>query len=420
MDWTRAAGGSIWSYSVRAANDPCPINESAIMPSAQPSKLKSHVAGERPPFERIALLLQGGGALGAYQGGVYAALSEANIEPDWVAGISIGSLNSALIAGNPPELRVARLREFWEEITGGPLMSFPLFQGEIKGDYLHSLINQFRAMGVVLAGAPHFFTPRLPPPFFHAPGSIEALSFYDTSPLRATLERLADFDRINAGEMRLSVGATNVRTGNFAYFDTTTHQIRPEHVIASGALPPGFPPIEIEGEFYWDGGIVSNTPLQWVLDSRPRKDTLAFQVDLWSARGEMPRDLNEVDVRTKEIRYSSRTRQGTDQFKKQQRLRRGVASLLQHLPSEYRDDPKWKVFEGEADEKVYNIVHLIYRASKYEGSSKDFEFSRRTMEEHWRAGYNDTVRTLRHPEVLQRPTNPDGFSTFDLAVDGRE
>ena len=225
------------------------------MSSPPPSKLKSHVVRERPHFERIALLLQGGGALGAYQGGVYAALAEANIEPDWVAGISIGALNSALIAGNPPELRVARLRAFWEEIPGGPL-GIPLIQGEIKGDYLHSVINQFRAAGVLFAGAPNFFKPRLPPPFLQAPGTIEALSFYDTTPLRSTLERLVDFDRINAGEMRLSVGATNVRSGNFAYFDTTTHEIRAEHIIASGALPPGFPPVEIEGEFYWDGGIV--------------------------------------------------------------------------------------------------------------------------------------------------------------------
>ncbi len=389
------------------------------MPPEQPSKLKSHVATERPPFERIALLLQGGGALGSYQAGVFAALSEANIEPDWVAGISIGSLNAALIAGNPPELRVARLREFWEEITGGPLR-IPLIQGEIKGDYLHSLINQLRAMSVVFAGAPNFFTPRVPPPFLHSPGTIEAVSFYDTTPLRATLERLVDFDRINAGKMRLSVGATNVRTGNFVYFDTTTHEIRPQHVMASGALPPGFPPVEIEGEFYWDGGVVSNTPLQWVLYNKPRQDTLAFQVDLWSARGEMPRDLKEVDNRTKEIRYSSRTRQGTDQFKKQQQLRRAVSRLLKQLPGDRRNDPEWKLVEAEADEKVYNIVHLIYHASRYEGASKDFEFSRRTMEEHWRAGYNDTVRTLRHPEVLERPTNPEGFSTFDLSVDGRE
>ena len=278
------------------------------------------------------------------------------------------------------------------------------------------MINQFRAMRVLFAGAPGFFKPRVLPPFFQAPGTTEALSYYDTSPLRETLERYADFDRINSGPMRFSVGAANVRTGNFVYFDTTTHQIRPEHIMASGALPPGFPPVEIDGEFYWDGGIVSNTPLQWVLDSHPRADTLAFQVDLWNARGEIPRDLTEVDLRTKEIRYSSRTRLGTDEFQKTQRLRRAVNNLLKQLPEDHRSDPEWQLLESEADEKVYNVVHLIYRASAYEGSCKDYEFSRQTMVEHWKAGCDDTVRTLRHPQVLQRPTNAEGFSAFDLST----
>ena len=388
------------------------------MTSSPPQTLDSHIARGRPPFERIALLLQGGGALGSYQAGVFDALFEAGIHPDWVAGISIGSLNAAVIAGNPPEKRVARLREFWEEITAAPLL--PLIKGiDIKGDYLHSFVNQLRAFKVLLSGAPNFFEPRSLPPFLHAPGTPGALSYYDTKPLRATLERLVDFDRINSGPMRLSVGATNVATGNFVYFDTTTHEIRPEHIMASGALPPGFPPVEIEGEYYWDGGIVSNTPLQWVLDSHPRADTLAFQVDLWSARGELPRDLNEVDLRTKEIRYSSRTRLGTDEFQKMQRLRRAVDHLLRELPEERRNDPEWKLLESEADEKVYNVVHLIYRANKYEGACKDYEFSRQTMVEHWKAGCNDTIRTLRHPQVLQRPTNAEGFGAFDLAIDGQ-
>ena len=285
----------------------------------------------------------------------------------------------------------------------------PLLGLEFKGDYLHSVVNQFRAFRVLLAGAPNFFKPRALPPFLHAPGTPGAVSYYDTEPLKATLERLVDFDRINSGPMRLSVGATNVATGNFVYFDTTTHKIRPEHIMASGALPPGFPPVEIEGEFYWDGGIVSNTPLQWVLDSHPRADTLAFQVDLWSARGEVPRDLNEVDLRTKEIRYSSRTRLGTDQFEKMQRLRRAVDHLLRKLPPEHRDGEEWQLLESEADEKVYNVVHLIYRANKYEGACKDYEFSRQTMVEHWKAGCNDTIPTLRHPQVLQRPTNAEGL-----------
>ena len=265
------------------------------MSGHQPPKHRTHVSKDRPPFERIALILQGGGALGAYQAGVYQALAEANLHPDWVAGMSIGAVNSALIAGNPPEKRVQQLRAFWETVSAPPF-GMSRFSGlKIEGEFMHSAVNQLRSLGILFGGAPGFFAPRVPPPFLNPPGSPEALSFYDVAPLKATLERLVDFDLLNAGTMRFSVGAVNVRTGNFVYFDSTTDQIGPEHVIASGSLPPGFPATEIEGEHYWDGGLVSNTPLEWVLDSRPRQDTLAFQIDLWSARGEFPRDLIESD-----------------------------------------------------------------------------------------------------------------------------
>ena len=262
----------------------------------QPTKRKTHVPTERPPFERVALILQGGGALGSYQAGVYQALAEANLHPDWVAGISIGAVNSALIAGNPPEKRVQQLRQFWETVSAPPF-GVPSLPGlNIHGEYMHIAINQMRSFGILLGGAPGFFTPRMPPPFLHPPGAAEAVSFYDVAPLKATLERLVDFDLINESAMRFSVGAVNVRTGNFVYFDNTTHQIGAAHVMASGSLPPGFPATEIDGEQYWDGGLVSNTPLQWVLDSRPRQDTLAFQIDLWSASGEFPRNLMESRV----------------------------------------------------------------------------------------------------------------------------
>ena len=390
------------------------------MSNNRPLHRKTHVVAERPPFERIALLLQGGGALGAYQAGVYQALAEANLHPDWIAGISIGAINSALIAGNPPERRVERLREFWEAITTPPFGVPDFGWFEPKGEFAHSLANQARSAGALLGGAPGFFKPRVPPPFFQPKGTLEAISYYDVAPLRTTLEHLADFDLINAGAMRFSVGAVNVRSGNFVYFDNTTHQIRPEHVIASGSLPPGFPATEIEGEYYWDGGLVSNTPLQWVLDSRPGQDTLAFQVDLWSARGEFPCNLLEAETRQKEIRCSSRTRMATDEFKKKQLLRRATAKLLAKMPPHLLQMPEAEMLAGEADEKVYNLIQLIYRAKHYEGHAKDYEFSRRSMEEHWRSGYNDAVRTLRHPEVLERPNGSDGVFTFDLAYDGRE
>ncbi len=374
----------------------------------------------RPDFERIALLLQGGGALGSYQAGAYQALAEANLHPDWVAGISIGAINSALIAGNAPEKRVEKLRAFWETITTPP-MGIPFLSGlEIKNDMQRQMVNQWRAMGTMLFGAPSFFKPRVPPPIFTPAGNPGSLSFYDIGPLKALLESLVDFDRINARETRFSVGATNVKTGNLTYFDNTTHKVGAAHVMASGSLPPGFPATEVDGEFYWDGGIVSNTPLQWVLDARPRNDTLAFQIDLWSASGELPRDMIEVDVRQKDIRYSSRTRAGTDQFRKMQAVRRAAAMLLTNMRPELRQSPEAELLAQEADTKVYNIIHLIYHARKYEGASKDYEFSRRTMEEHWKTGYDDMIRTLHHPEVLQRPQSADGVFTFDLAKQGRE
>jgi len=386
---------------------------------AQP---ENPAAKRRLPFEVVALVLQGGGALGAYQAGVYEALSEAGIHPNWISGVSIGAINAAILAGNPLNTRIDRLREFWTQVTAdGPWPGagdacFSL----AKGDAMRQLINQMSANFATVGGARGFFSPRPIPPWFQPPGTIEATSFYDTSELKRTLERLVDFDRINSGEIRFSVGAVNVTTGNFVYFDTTTHTIRPDHIMASGALPPGFPAIEIDGERYWDGALVSNTPLQWVVDAEPRRDTLAFQVDLWSARGEFPRDIFEVTTREKEIRYSSRTRAKTDQFKYEQKLRHALAGLLEKLPEDLKKGPEARLLNSVAERKVYNIIHLIYRAKNYEGHSKDYEFSRLSMQEHWRTGYHDALRTLRHPEVLERPRNHEGVFTFDLAAQGRE
>ncbi|MGH6858035.1 MAG: patatin-like phospholipase family protein [Methylocella sp.] len=381
---------------------------------------ETHRVMQRPPFERIALILQGGGALGAYQGGVYQALAEADLHPDWVAGISIGAINSALVAGNPREKRVARLREFWEIVSTPPFGVGYLPPIEITDEFTHKWVNQLSSLGTLLGGTPGFLKLRVPPPFPLTRESPDVLSYYDTGPLRATLERLVDFDLINSAITRFSVGAVNVRTGNLVYFDNTKQDIGPQHIMASGSLPPGLPATEIEGEYYWDGGLVSNTPLERVLAGAPRQDTLAFQIDLWSASGRLPRNLIEADERQKDIRFSSRTRAAINQFKRAQLVRRATHHLLERLPEELRQLPQANLLAGEADEKVYNIINLIYHARKHEGMSKDYEFSRRTMEEHWQAGYDDAVRTLRHPEVLQRPENHEGVFTFDLARDGRE
>jgi NTE family protein len=384
---------------------------------ARPVRKKTHHMAQKPPFASIALLLQGGGALGSYQAGVYEALHEAGIEPNWLAGISIGSINAAIIAGNPPDRRVDNLRAFWEGITtelhyDRAISFLPDF---LAGEAHRTAFARIGSTLSLVKGQPGFFKPRLPPPFLQAPGAVGATSFYDTTELKATLERLVDFDRINNDHTRLSVGAVNVRTGNFAYFDNTTDEIRPEHIMASGALPPGFPAVEIGGELYWDGGLVSNTPLQWVLDSDKREDTLAFQVDLWSAHGNFPRDLLETMEREKEIRFSSRTRQNTDFVERMQRVRRMVASLLDKLPPELQGEPEVAFLRPLATVRALNIVHLIYRSKNYEDQAKDYEFSRETMLEHWRAGHDDARLTLRHPEIMERPTNEECVRTFDLA-----
>ncbi len=372
-------------------------------------------AQDTPLFECVALVLQGGGALGAYQGGVYEALAEANIQPDWIAGISIGAINAAIIAGNAPNDRVDRLRDFWTQATTSAPWHWPDL-----GDHTRNLLNQMNANLAAACGANGFFSARPLTPWLQPAGTPQATSFYDTKALKQTLERLVDFDRLNAGATRFSAGAVNVRTGNFVYFDNTTHHIGPEHIMASGALPPGFPAVEIEGEHYWDGGLVSNTPLQWMTTTKPRCDTLFFQVDLWSARGDFPRNMFDVLTREKEIRYSSRTRAGTDQFKYEQKLRHALSELMAKLPEDLKNSHQAKLLGKEAEQKVYNVVHLIYRAQNYEGHAKDYEFSRPSMLEHWRAGYHDARRTLRHPEVLQRPQNDEGVFVFDLDRDGRE
>jgi NTE family protein len=343
------------------------------------------------PFECVALVLQGGGALGAYQAGVYERLLEADIEPTWVAGISIGAINSAIIAGNARENRVARLREFWELVSTAANGSWSEYwSGLPLAESTRTWLNQLAAGRVITQGVPGFFEPRIPPPYLSWNGG-GATSYYDTAPLRGTLERLVDFDRINARETRLSVGAVNVRTGNFAYFDNAIDTIRPEHIMASGTLPPAFEAIEIDGELYWDGGMVTNTPLDWVLSARSGLDTLVLQVDLWSARGDIPRDMASVAVRMKEIQYSSRTRRATESFRKLEKLRTAFNELLAQMPRELAASPQARMLAEASDPALYNIVELIYRSPTCEGQCKDFEFSRRTMKDHWQAGYADAA-----------------------------
>jgi NTE family protein len=353
----------------------------------------------------VALVLQGGGALGSYQAGVYEAIARSDYPPDWVAGISIGAINAAIIAGNAPDRRVARLREFWEFVTG-PASPWAAFStGHADAD------RRLGAWQALMLGQPGFFMPH--PPFnwmSHRPPT----SYYDTGPLRATLERLVDFDRINAREMRFSVGAVNVRTGNFAYFDNAEIAIRPEHVMASGALPPGFPAVEIEGELYWDGGLVSNTPLQYVVEYYPRRSRLTFQVDVFHASGPIPANLEQVSEREKDIRYSSRTRAATDRLHTLHDIRHNINTLCDVLPEELLALPAAQFLADWACVTTMDIVEVIYRPDEPQGGCKDFEFTRATMQARWAQGVADARATLVASPWLA-PMPPEvGARTFDV------
>ena len=349
--------------------------------------------------------MQGGGALGSYQAGVYEALSTSEYLPDWVAGISIGAINAAIIAGNAPEKRVERLRDFWQSITA-PSSLWPTFSGTITEGY-----RRTSSLTAIMFGQPGFFAPRAPMHWLF--GNTPA-SYYDTSGLKSTLERLVDFDRINMRETRFSVGAVNVRTGNFAYFDNAEIAIRPEHVMASGALPPGFPAIEIDGEHYWDGGLVSNTPLQHVIEQVPRRSRLIFQVDLFHARGRLPTDLDEVTEREKDIRYSSRTRAATEMLRRTHDVRHNINSLWEQLPEHLRQTPEAKFLYNFGCVTTMDIVQLIYRPTDVQGPSKNYEFSRATMEARWAEGQADASATLLASPWL-RPMPPEiGARSFDV------
>ena len=352
-------------------------------------------------------MLQGGGALGAYQAGVYQALHEAGLEPDWVVGVSIGAINSAIIAGNPPERRLERLEEFWNTITSSdPLMIWP------EGDNPRKLRNALSAMNAMLFGQPGFFKPNSVNGWLAERGSKAATALYDTSPLHRTLEKLVDFELINSGRTRFAVGAVNVETANFAYFDNADIEIGPEHIMASGALPPALPMVRIGKNYYWDGGLVSNTPLQHLLDNCGSQNTLVFQVDLFS--GEIPRDMPEVLSRQKDIQYSSRTRMTTDHFKETHRLRQALLDALLLVPDS-KLSPEQRQQKTDLERlPAINIMQLIYRQKAYEGDAKDYEFSKLSMKDHWRSGYYDTRNTLLHKDWLTMSNIGDGITTHDI------
>ncbi len=350
--------------------------------------------------DRVALIFQGGGALGAYQAGVYEALHEADIEPDWVTGVSIGAINSAIIAGNPRDRRLDRLRTFWERIT-----ERKIWHVTPDGDIFRRMRNSTSAMMTMMLGQPGFFKPHPMNAWMSPAGAATATSFYDPEPLAETLRELVDFDRINNGPCRFAVGAVNVLTGNFIYFDNSNETIGPEHVMASGALPPALPMIKIGTDYYWDGGIVSNTPLQHLLDHDDQANSLVFQVDLFSARGSLPRDMEDVLGRHKDIVYSSRTRHNTDVYRTMQSWKAKLHDALSRVPEDKLTEEDRKLKADLDAMPAINIVHLIYQQKAYEGHAKDYEFSGTSMREHWQSGYEDTKRTLSQKHWLEIPTD---------------
>ncbi|MYM54453.1 DUF3734 domain-containing protein [Thalassovita mangrovi] len=359
--------------------------------------------------EHTILVLQGGGALGAYQAGAYEKLSERGKEPAWVAGISIGATNAAIICGNPPERRAERLRKFWHRVTLGP-SCLPWLQGaKARAAY-----GEMVADTVVFSGTPGFFRPRLPAAYLPF-GAEPPLSYYDTTPLRRTLEDLVDFDYLNASGPRLSIGAVDLETANFTYFDSARMRIGPEHIMASGALPPGFAPVEIEGRQYWDGGLVSNTPLQFVMDNLGADPVCIFQVDVFSARGEAPKNLVEVALREKDIRYSSRTRLTTDRYRQLHDIHAAAERLAEKLPEGMQGDPDLAYLRGLRPAAPITLVHLIHRKEQFESQAKDYEFSRLSMQAHWNAGAADTLRSLDHAAWKTRGKG-GGLQVFDFCT----
>jgi len=363
--------------------------------------------------EHTVLVLQGGGALGAYQAGVFEGMHEQGFAPDWVTGVSIGAINGALIAGNPPEKRIERLREFWDRVSSGMPVVAPA-----QLDPVRIALNRLSAATAATFGVPGFFVPRVPPAFLAPDGSPGALSVYDTSPLRATLEELVDFNLLNdRRRIRLSVGAVDVHTGNSIYFDNRRGKLAVEHVMASGSLPPGFPPIEIDGEQYWDGGLFSNTPLQYVVDYSPRRSRLIFQVDVFPAHGRVPANLDEVNERDKDIRYSSRTRLTTETLREKHDVRHAIKELHKLLPPDLANTEQAKRLYEHGCVTEMDVVQLIYRPMEPQGSMKDFEFSRSTMQARWQQGLSDARTTLHASPWLAPMPRELGVRVFDVIHD---
>ena len=355
----------------------------------------------RPGTERIALVLQGGGALGAYQVGVFQALDERGFTPNWVGGTSIGAINGAIIAGNRPRDRLERLRRFWSTVAQEDWLDMTR-----APDVARQAYSYWSTLGALVTGRPHFFMPHPFLPFgVGEAGSPELASFYDTRPLRDLLLELIDFEYLNSGAVHFSVGAVHVTSGQLRYFDNQFQPIGVEHVMASSALPPGFPAVRVDGELYWDGGICSNTPLAMVLDDYPRVNTLCFMVDLWSARGAEPRSISEAMNRHKEIVYASRSEQSIDAYLSLHHLRRIILELYSNLPPEKRREAAMRKLAEWGCHTTMDIVYLGNEAREWELALKDTDFSRSAIDERHALGYSDAARMVERTPWMA-PADP--------------
>jgi NTE family protein len=354
---------------------------------AADQKAASPAPAAAPQRQQVVLVLQGGGALGAYQAGVYQALSEGGVAPDWVIGTSIGAINGALIAGNKPENRLARLQEFWEGVGGGNSFA-EMWATALFGNSLGNL-------NTITRGIPGFFETN-PRAIFgvNSPVGLEQASYYTTDPLKATLARLVDFEHLNSRHTRLTVGAVNVRTSELRYFDSREMDLRPAHVMASGALPPAFPAVCIEGEPYWDGGVYSNTPIEVVLDEKPRKSSLIFSVNLWQPSGTEPDTIWKVLGRLKDIQYASRGKSHVARQEQIHRMRHVIRELVKHIPEAERDDAMVKELASYGCSTIMHLVRLLSPRLDGEDHTKDIDFTRTGIRARWQAGYEHAKRVL--------------------------
>ncbi len=343
------------------------------------------VAKEIAALGQTVLVFQGGGALGAYQGGVYQALHEAGVEPDWVIGTSIGAINAALIAGNDPGDRLAALHEFWRRVELGKVFEGPLAQ----------MFAPLRTLGAIMNGVPNFFAPN--PLAFLSPRMAlgpDAAGYYNTDMLKGTLGDLIDFDKVNHGPTRITVGAVNVQSSAICYFDSRDTAFDVRHVMASGALPPAFPAVRIDGELYWDGGIVSNTPVEAVFDDFPRRNAVVFAVHLWNPQGDEPQSIWEVSNRQKDIQYSSRAASHIKRQRQLHKLRHVITQLAAKLPADALAEAE---VEGLCSFGCYtrmHVVRLLAPRLDAEDHTKDVDFSPAGIRERWEAGYRHTADTL--------------------------